>query len=826
MNVTCERCNTEYDFDDTLVSGRGTTVKCTNCGHLFKVRKAGADPAAAQEKWVVRTVDGRELQFNALRELQAAITQRTIGREDVLSRGGSSRPRRLGAIAELEPFFTTTGAAPMAPLGGTTPLVPAQRGSSLPSAHVPDPEGSTDSSDMQEDATVVRPPPVDPDTIPKPMFPPTAKPPPPPTTGPTATVKEHSPPPGKVPGAAKEGSPPPGRVPGAAKDGSPPPGRVPGAAKDGSPPPGRVPGAAKEGSPPPGRVPKESKDAARPPEKPPEPTETKGAKPPEKAPPKPPVRDREAATSKPPEKPHARPPTKDAAQKAATEAEAKDAAGGAGKSTPPRKLPVTAPASDVKISHMGDEEPRFSTPRPTPKRSGGGAQRIVAFVAVGVLIFVGVTAARRFMSKPQPEKPVTSATPDDRITTFLADSEKSLNEGDLEGAQSLLDKASALADKDPKVAVSLALVATARADLQWLKLRLLPTGDPSQPAVKNELDQALARARKAVENAEAIAPKEPAVARRKIDVLRIAGEIAEARKLVSSVPAGDGKADSAFVPAALDLAEEKPSWDSVIGRLRTAASGEHSLGRARSMLIYALVRSGDMTGAKGEYDQLAAMPKAHPLLALLREFIARSEGPASDAGIDAADLSPEEAIKLANELRAKGDSKRAEELFQDVLKKTPTSADAAAGLADIFRSRGDTKAAIRYYEQALKYNSVHLLALSGLADLKWDQNERLPAIELYRKVVLNGGSSPLVARARERLGKIPGEDVPPPTVGSSSSGGTPPAVTEPIPTAPPPATTTEPPPPPPSTTPPPATTPPPPPPPPPTNTSGPVFIQE
>ena len=70
MNVTCERCNTEYDFDDTLVSGRGTTVKCTNCGHLFKVRKKSADPAAAPEKWVVRTVDGRELQFNALRELQ------------------------------------------------------------------------------------------------------------------------------------------------------------------------------------------------------------------------------------------------------------------------------------------------------------------------------------------------------------------------------------------------------------------------------------------------------------------------------------------------------------------------------------------------------------------------------------------------------------------------------------------------------------------------------------------------------------------------------------------------------------------------------------
>ena len=37
MDVQCERCKTEYEFDDALVSGRGTTVRCTNCGHQFKV---------------------------------------------------------------------------------------------------------------------------------------------------------------------------------------------------------------------------------------------------------------------------------------------------------------------------------------------------------------------------------------------------------------------------------------------------------------------------------------------------------------------------------------------------------------------------------------------------------------------------------------------------------------------------------------------------------------------------------------------------------------------------------------------------------------------
>ena len=42
MDVRCGRCSTEYDFDDALVSERGTTVKCTNCGHQFKVYPGGA----------------------------------------------------------------------------------------------------------------------------------------------------------------------------------------------------------------------------------------------------------------------------------------------------------------------------------------------------------------------------------------------------------------------------------------------------------------------------------------------------------------------------------------------------------------------------------------------------------------------------------------------------------------------------------------------------------------------------------------------------------------------------------------------------------------
>ncbi|HMR09301.1 MAG TPA: zinc-ribbon domain-containing protein, partial [Polyangiaceae bacterium] len=105
MDVRCGRCGTEYEFDDALVSERGTTVKCTNCGHQFKVRPPDAG-AGAPERWVVRTATGRELVYTSLRELQRGIAQRQVGPEDLLSRGNQP-PRPLGSIAELEPFFVT-----------------------------------------------------------------------------------------------------------------------------------------------------------------------------------------------------------------------------------------------------------------------------------------------------------------------------------------------------------------------------------------------------------------------------------------------------------------------------------------------------------------------------------------------------------------------------------------------------------------------------------------------------------------------------------------------------------------------------------------------
>src|SRR5262245_38061602 len=103
MDVRCSRCATEYELDDALISERGNTVKCTNCGFQFTIFLPKAEQGAA-ERCVVRTADGRELTYTSLRELQRGISDRMVGPNDLLSRGAAPA-RPLGSIPELEPFF-------------------------------------------------------------------------------------------------------------------------------------------------------------------------------------------------------------------------------------------------------------------------------------------------------------------------------------------------------------------------------------------------------------------------------------------------------------------------------------------------------------------------------------------------------------------------------------------------------------------------------------------------------------------------------------------------------------------------------------------------
>lgn len=135
MDVRCEKCKTEYEFDDARITEAGVTVKCTTCGYVFKVKKkalfvtvpvkpddaAGASPLTqaaspsteGKEKpkeWKVRQVTGNVFNFKELTTLQKWIVERKVTREDEISLTGETW-KKLGQIAELSPFFQVVDAA-------------------------------------------------------------------------------------------------------------------------------------------------------------------------------------------------------------------------------------------------------------------------------------------------------------------------------------------------------------------------------------------------------------------------------------------------------------------------------------------------------------------------------------------------------------------------------------------------------------------------------------------------------------------------------------------------------------------------------------------
>ena len=154
MDVRCERCGTEYEFEDTRVTEEGVTVKCSTCGHLFKIRKKSfvlTEPVTLGKKegedsgdrnWMVRKADGTVLSFKELTTLQKWIVERKVSRDDEISKSGETW-KRLGGIAELASFFqvvdaATTGSMPAAqPPAAQPPAAQPQDTLPMPAASPP-----------------------------------------------------------------------------------------------------------------------------------------------------------------------------------------------------------------------------------------------------------------------------------------------------------------------------------------------------------------------------------------------------------------------------------------------------------------------------------------------------------------------------------------------------------------------------------------------------------------------------------------------------------------------------------------------------------------
>lgn len=744
MDVKCERCNTEYEFDDALVSGRGTTVKCTNCGHKFKIRRGDGD--FSEDFWNVTTGDGRTLVFTSLRELQRAIQSYLVERNDRLSRGGLP-PKAIGQIPELLPFFeqreaarksqqsarpfkTQDGLGPAAAAAlaqqqgeiavrarqATTPEFPAPP-SSPPNTGVP--AGKTTligtghievgggSARAELEATVPLAPPI-PSPAPR-------------LSAPPVPVRSSAPP---VHAAASPSLPPPV---------------------------------------PPRRDSVNTAPLRRPSLPPPVPVRTGTASMP------PPLPERARRSSE---------------QPAGARGSLPAGPGPSHRPAPPLphdgdvSSPLPPRGHRSLVEEFEGEGDRYRGPSsslpdgpPSRRRSVGGF--IVSAVVVGCLLMLGAVWAQKNLGTALGTKPAApTAAVDPRVATFLAAGEAALAAGNIDLAKESLDKASALSEKDPHVLVGLARLAAVRADGMWLKSRLLPPDAVDEQRITRDgLSELATSARKAVDEALAVAPADPAALRAKIDALRIAGDRDGARALVGKSAPSSTDPESAYVLAALDLAEAEPLWPTVVSRLKVAANAETGPGRARAALVFALARSGDIPGARTELDRLNALSKPHPLFLLLRAFVDHSKSAsaldagAADAGRAIAEVhdagkaaagrgvmpsDPRELVTQGERARARGEYDRARTYFSAAAEKNPNDSEALAGLAAISYAQRDLSGARAAYKRVLAINPNYMPALVGLADVEWDSGDKGSAAKLYKDIVDRYPEGAYPGRAKQR----------------------------------------------------------------------------
>ncbi len=115
MDVRCDKCNSEYELDDNRVTPQGVSVKCTSCGHVFRVaRSAPSTKQPTTGDWMIRQASGSVFKFKELTTLQRWIVERRVTRDDEISKTGDTW-KRLGDILELASFFQVAEQAAIVP---------------------------------------------------------------------------------------------------------------------------------------------------------------------------------------------------------------------------------------------------------------------------------------------------------------------------------------------------------------------------------------------------------------------------------------------------------------------------------------------------------------------------------------------------------------------------------------------------------------------------------------------------------------------------------------------------------------------------------------
>lgn len=435
--------------------------------------------------------------------------------------------------------------------------------------------------------------------------------------------------------------------------------------------------------------------------------------------------------------------------------------------------PVPPPARGRPRGRVLDDLDDDLAPQGVPRRRTG---RIVLGLLIVALVggsawawrtrqpfFVDAVARAQRALAPPPEAPPTA-----RGAELVQAADRALEAGDAELALEHVTKASALVDDAPVLEAQVR-VASARADVPYLAALARPDGGRGSEADGRALVEAFGRAVAAL---EAKAPTSPTLAVARVDLLRLRGDAAGARRLAPSLVTLGDSPEASYALAALDLGEAEVSFPEVVGRLRTAAIAPRAAFRARPALVIALLRSGDVAGAEAELQRLETTSRAHPLLDVLRGAARAAHldaGPPDagplDAGVDAG-RAPRRGGKSASaevraNVRAGGTALRAGDLgtaqrhFLAALDEDPYDSEALAGIADVYRAKHDLAGAREGYRRVLTVNSSYLPALVGLGDVEWELGEHESARRTYREITERFPEGAYPARVRERSGESP-----------------------------------------------------------------------
>ena len=849
MDVRCEKCQTEYELDEARLKPGGVTVKCTNCGHMFKIRKrattnVGAPPPADQRprtassrppggglqrsdsmfdeaptardsdeakttverQWQIRLESGEQKSCRELAMLQQWIVAGVVTREALISRTGKTW-KRLGDIPELAQYFDVADEARTTresrPTGRTPPIPPSPSPSPPPpqSSASPQPRGTMIGVGAVQVAQAA---------------------------GGTILPDDDDP-------RAGRGAPPPlpPKVPLGAK--TPPMGSVAAPPVAGAPSPVRRPPTPPP-PPPVKRTPPEAMPVAPPP------VPAAAPRPPVARPPTPLPVGPPARPTPPPPMSRPSPDGRSTAAWASEPVRPQEPSGHSGPYVGKLSAIPDEPAFAGRVRQM-DPEAGFSTGKVElldedddllPRRRGS---RAGLWIVLALLAFGGAAAAGVYMfvikDKDQrggvaagtPDAPGSAAsTPDAAVVAPAPDApEAPISPLDAPRGELLADNETrlraafeSLASKD-EVAAQAVRANLGAAIAQALTDRAGLVGDRAEAdKLRREATRIAIDAATAAQRALKEAPDDAAANVAMAAVLRLQGKPAAANKRYTDaararsdkdwardvaladalVLARDGKLDDARAAfAAIDQGE---------GKLETSNDV-----RARFHLARIALAQGKPADAKPLVDQvLAAQPEhaaARALAAKLDAAVAKTDplppedpkgsGAGPGPGSAAVARPPDGPVvsggdsydRLIARANALADSNctAAMAVYAKALDQKPNGVEALTGMGYCHIDAKQFASAFGKFRAAIAISSRYEPALWGVGEAYQQQGRKEQAIEAYQRYLEVYPGTAKALRQLERLGASPGGA--PPSGGGAGSGSAAPAPPTPTPTPPAPA---------------------------------------